>query len=204
MLVNEPRISLPGPGSMTPAQQKVFDAVVSGPRGKMVGPLRAALHNPVLAERWQQLGETLRYNTSLPRAHSELAILVVARRWNCELEWTIHERDARAAGLDGAIIDAIREGHAPALDDPAQRIVYEYTRMMQNDGQVSDEVHAAVTALWGAVGVVELTAVIGYYTMVAQTLNAHGIPLPDAVKPKLNRRGGALPATLTEIPPAER
>jgi 4-carboxymuconolactone decarboxylase len=35
------------------------------------------------------------------------------------------------------------------------------------------------------VGVVELTALIGYYTMVAMTLNAHEIPLPDGATPRL-------------------
>jgi 4-carboxymuconolactone decarboxylase len=34
------------------------------------------------------------------------------------------------------------------------------------------------------VGIVELTAVIGYYTMVAMTLNAHEMPMPKgAVAP---------------------
>jgi 4-carboxymuconolactone decarboxylase len=33
--------------------------------------------------------------------------------------------------------------------------------------------------------VVELTALIGYYTMVAMTLNAHEIPLPSGVEPPL-------------------
>jgi 4-carboxymuconolactone decarboxylase len=36
---------------------------------------------------------------------------------------------------------------------------------------------------WGVVGVVELTALIGYYTMVAMTLNAHEFPLPAGVAP---------------------
>ena len=202
MLAHRPRIPLPGPGSMTPDQQKVFDSVVNGPRGKVVGPLRAAIHNPVLAERWQQLGETLRYNTVLDRQYSELAILVVARRWNCELEWTIHERDARRADLPNEVIEAIRELRPPEFSDPAHREIYEYARMMQNDGQVSDLVHSAVATRWGVVGVVELTALIGYYTMVAQTLNAHGIPLPDGEPPKLNRDGGQLPKTLSQIPPA--
>jgi 4-carboxymuconolactone decarboxylase len=55
-----PRISLPSPETMTPEQRRVHDQIVSGPRGKIVGPLRAALHNPELAERWQALGALLR------------------------------------------------------------------------------------------------------------------------------------------------
>src|SRR4029453_8321694 len=76
-----PRIPLPSPDEMTPEQRRVYDAIVKGPRGTLVGPLRAALHRPELAEKWQQLGELLRYRTSLPPQISEIAILVTARRW---------------------------------------------------------------------------------------------------------------------------
>ena len=44
---------------MTPEQRRVHDAVVSGPRGELRGPLRAVLHRPELADKWQQLGELL-------------------------------------------------------------------------------------------------------------------------------------------------
>ena len=52
-------------------------------------------------------------------------------------------------------------------------------------GGVDAPVHAAVTARWGERGVVELTGVIGYYTMVSMTLNAHEIPLPDGASAPL-------------------
>ena len=37
----------------------------------------------------------------------------------------------------------------------------------------------------GVTGVVELTALVGYYSMVVMTLNAHEIPLPEGVAPPL-------------------
>ena len=98
--MSEPRIPLPGPQDMNAAQRAVFDKIVSGPRRTLVGPLRAALHNPSLADRWQALGQVLRYETCLPTVLNELAILVTARHWNSELEWTIHAGEARTAGLD--------------------------------------------------------------------------------------------------------
>ena len=48
---------------------------------------------------------------------------------------------------------------------------------------MSEETYRRALALWGVVGVVELTALIGYYTMVAMTLNAHEFPLPAGVEP---------------------
>jgi 4-carboxymuconolactone decarboxylase len=200
MLTGEPRIEFPGPGTMTPAQEKVFANVVNGPRGMLIGPLRAAMHNPELAERWQQLGETLRYHTVFPGEYSELAILVTARRWNSELEWTIHSKAALRAGLSAEIVEAIREGRLPEFEKPAQREIYDFVAGLQNHGQVPDAVHAAIVARWDVIGAVELTALTGYYSMVALTLNAHRIPLPEGEAPTLHPGTADLPQTLHEIP----
>lgn len=174
-----PRIPLlDSESSLSAEQRDVLEAVVAGPRGRLVGPLRAALHNPVLADRWQRLGETLRYRTSLPKRLSELAILVVARHWNSDLEWTVHVGEAAEAGLDAAVIDAVRRRVAPTSASAEEAEIYEFARQMLAQGSVDDAAYAAVHARWQAVGVVELAALIGYYTMVAMTLNVHHIPVP--------------------------
>ncbi|WP_180901662.1 carboxymuconolactone decarboxylase family protein [Martelella soudanensis] len=179
---NEGRISFPTPDTMTAEQRAVYEQIVSGPRGVLVGPLRAALHNPALADRWQRLGQVLRFETSLPMHLNELAILVTARRWNSDLEWVIHAGDAERAGLPKAYIQAIYDGRAPDFgpDAPA-REVYEFARQMLQTGNVEDAGYDAILARWGELGAVELTAVIGYYSMVAMTLNAHRVPLPVGV-----------------------
>lgn len=201
------RIPLPSPEEMTPAQRRVHDSVVSGPRGVVIGPLRAAIHSPDLAERWSRLGEFLRYGTCLPPRLNELAIIVTGRRWTSQIEWWVHARAGLAAGLPAAAVDAIRKGEPPQFDEADDGAVYEYTRQMQQTGHVDDTAYSAITEKFGARGVVELTALIGYYTMVSMTLNAHDIPLPDGVAPPLEPLPGGdgwlarLPAA---NPPAER
>lgn len=180
------RIPLPTPESLTPEQRRVYDAIVSGPRGALRGPLRAALHRPELADKWQQLGELLRYRTSLPARLSELAILVTARHCDCQLEWLIHAEMARKAGLDDGLIDDIRARRPIRSTDPAERDVHAYADELNRTNTVSDEIHRRVSDRFGVVGVVELTALIGYYTMVAMTLNAHQIPLPEGAAPPLD------------------
>jgi 4-carboxymuconolactone decarboxylase len=155
---------------------------VAGPRKAVVGPLRSALHNPELAERWQQLGALLRYGTSLSPRISELAILVTARHWNSQVEWHIHEQAASKAGLSDAVIDAIRNARSPELDSPLETAVYEFARELQELGQVSEKIYDEVQRALGVCGIVELTAIIGYYTMVSMTLNAHEIPMPDGTE----------------------
>ncbi|MBE3638797.1 carboxymuconolactone decarboxylase family protein [Mangrovicoccus algicola] len=187
------RISFPAPETMSPAQKAVFDEIVSGPRGALVGPLRAALHNPVLADRWQQFGRVLRFETTLPGHLNELAILITARRWNSLLEWAIHERDGLAAGLGQGVIDDLREGRVPGFeDDLAAGEIYDYVCQLLTRGKPEQAVYDPIRARWGEVGVVELTAVVGYYSMVAMTLNAHEIPVPEGVRADLPVTPGRL------------
>jgi len=180
-----PRIPLPGPEEMNPAQRLVLDKIISGPRGTLIGPLRAAIHNPELAERWSALGEILRFRTSLPKRLSELAILVTGRRWTSQVEWWVHARAAADAGLDAAIIADIREGAAPRFADEKEALVYRFACALQQSGQVPREIYDDAVGHFGVVGVVELAALIGYYTMVSMTLNAHEIPLPEGVEAPL-------------------
>jgi 4-carboxymuconolactone decarboxylase len=183
---------------MTPEQRSVHDEVVSGVRGRLVGPLRAVIHSPDLARHWSRLGEYLRFSTCLPKKLNELVIIVTGRRWNSQLEFLIHAEAAIAAGLDPACVEAIRVGETPAFADEAEAEVYEFARLLQQTGTVDAPVHAAVTKRWGAQGVVELTGVIGYYTMVSMTLNAHEIQIPADAKPPLSPVNGSGLTTLPQ------
>jgi len=195
------RIPLPSPDAMTPEQRRVHDTIVAGPRGTVIGPLRAVIHNPSLAERWSALGEILRFGTSLPKRLNELAIIVTGRRWTSQIEWWVHARAAAEAGLPEVAIEAIRTGESPEFDDADDALVYEFARQLQLTGRVPLETYQAVVARWGSAGVVELTAVVGYYTMVSMTLNAHEIPLPEGVAELLSLLPKAKDG-LTPLPPA--
>jgi 4-carboxymuconolactone decarboxylase len=189
------RLHLPSAEELTSEQREVHDEIIAGVRGRLVGPLRAVIHSPELARRWSRLGEYLRFSTCLPKKLNELAIIVTGRRWNSQIEFLIHAEAAKAAGLDPACVEAIRRGEPPSFTDEAEAEVYEFARSLQQSGTIDASLHAAVTARWGARGVVELTGVIGYYTMVSMTLNAHEIPLPqDATPPlQLPENGGLTP-----------
>ena len=96
------RIPLPSSrDELDEAQRKVWDGVVSGPRGQVIGPLRAAIHNAELAERWSALGESLRFSTSLDKRLSELAISVTGRRRSCLLTPPDAADEKRGENLSG-------------------------------------------------------------------------------------------------------
>jgi len=180
---NMPRISLPAPEHMDAAQRAVYDKIVSGPRGKIQGPLRAALHNPELADKWQALGALLRYGTGLPPRLSELAILVTGRACQSPFEWYAHRIEAEKVGIEARIIDALLAQTLPPGMSDDDTAVYHYAVELNQHDSVSDATYARALSRFGERTVVELTALIGYYTMVAMTLNCHEIPLPEGAAP---------------------
>ncbi|MEO8545145.1 MAG: carboxymuconolactone decarboxylase family protein [Burkholderiaceae bacterium] len=177
------RIHLPSPDELDTEQRRVYDKVVAGPRGRLRGPLRAALYNPTLADCWQALGAQLRYHTQLPPMLSELAILVTARHCRSPFEWDAHRPEAERAGLAQSIIDDLLAQAVPRSMTAEQSSVYHFALELNQRDSVSDDTYATALALFGARALVELTALVGYYTLVAMTLNAHEIPLPDGVTP---------------------
>jgi len=165
-------------------QREVARAIAAGPRGEVRGPFIALLHNPAIARHLQALGEQLRWKGKLPQKLVELAVLITARRWTCQHEWLIHEQLARKIGLDGAIIDALREQREPPVQGD-ERLVYAFCRDAHASGRVGDAEFAAVRERFGLDGALELLVLSGYYTLMAMVLNTAQLPLPGDAQPPL-------------------
>jgi 4-carboxymuconolactone decarboxylase len=172
------RLPILDPATLDEAQLKARDAAISGKRGRMPPPAEMWLYSPELANRAQALGEFIRFDTSLGAAMAELAILVTARHWSSHYEWYAHKRLALQAGLDPAIIDAIRDRRTPDFADAKARSIYDYASALHLNG-VTQPLHDAMVAAWGPKGVVEVVGICGYYTLVSMTLNAFEVPLPE-------------------------
>ena len=69
------------------------------------------------ADRAQKLGEYCRFNNSLPRDLSELAICLVGRHFKAQYEFYAHARLAKEAGLSPAIVEAVRTRQSPPFPD---------------------------------------------------------------------------------------
>jgi 4-carboxymuconolactone decarboxylase len=170
------------PEQMDPQQRRIYDDIVAS-RGKWLsGPYAPLLLQPRIAEPAQKLGEFLRYNTSLTPRLSELAIVIVARHWDCDFEWHQHAAIALRSDVPAELVEAVRQRQPPARMREDEAVVYGFTRELLERHRVEDSVYERGKAILGLVGVVELTALIGYYTFIALTLNAHEVPLPAGVQ----------------------
>lgn len=180
-----PRIPLVTEASMTAEQRRVHDAMMQGPRrSPPVGPLAAAMHRPDLAEKWSDLGLVLRFNSSLEPRLREFVILLTGRYWDCQFEWFSHEAEARKAGLSDTSIETLRRG-GRSFSARDEQAVYDYAMELLRDHRVGDSTYKRIYDAYGTAGTVELTALIGYYAMVACTLNAHEIGVPEGASPPL-------------------
>ena len=166
---------------MDPAQQAVYRAIASGPRGSVRGPFNALLRSPELADRVQKLGEYLRFNSSLPAKLNELAILVTARYWSAQFEWYAHALLAEKAGLPLNFILDIQNRKKPGGMNADETAIYDFCAELHEKKEVSDAAFQAVVQRFGERGVVDLIGVSGYYTLVSMVLNVERHPLPAGV-----------------------
>jgi 4-carboxymuconolactone decarboxylase len=183
-----PRIPLVTEATMTPAQRQAHDAMINGPRKSApVGPLAIAMHRPELAEAMSGLGLVLRFNSSFEPRLREFTILFTGRYWDCQFEWASHEAEARRAGLSDVSIETLRVGDS-RFEREDEQAVHDYGTELLTRHFACDATYERVLAMFGVAGVVELTALIGYYGMVALTLNAAEFEVPAGMAAPLPPR----------------
>ncbi|MFM0018812.1 carboxymuconolactone decarboxylase family protein [Paraburkholderia azotifigens] len=179
------RIADLDPAGMTSQQRSVYDAIANGPRKGVRGPLAVWLHRPELAQNAQALGRYCRYETSLEPRQSELAILVIARIWGSEYEWYAHKPIALDAGVSPAVVEAIRTNAVPVFERADEAIIHTFLTELHRDRKVSDETYRGAVELLGEAGVIDLTGLAGYYTLISMTINVFQVSPPDGVPNEL-------------------
>lgn len=168
----------------TPEQQRVLSKILQGPRGNLDGPFMAWVHSPELADHAQELGAYCRYHTRIPLRLSELAILTTAACWQSQAEWQIHEPIAHQAGINQQITEAIRLGDNPVFEDVQDRLVYQLTRVLYSTKRIPNDLYEQAVKQFGESALVDLIGILGYYSLVAMTLNVFEVrrnteqPLP--------------------------
>jgi len=181
-----PRIALIEPENMDAKQRRLYDNIISGPRGGMGGPFQAWMHSPIFGDRAQAVGEYCRFNSALEPRLSELAILITARHWTAQFEWYAHAPMAEKGGLSPKIITAIQRREVPHFTKPDESAVYHFCTELYLESTVSDATYEEAKQYLGEQGLVDLVGILGYYGMVAMTLNVFKMPLPDNVQPPLD------------------
>ncbi|NVO17294.1 MAG: carboxymuconolactone decarboxylase family protein [Rhodoplanes sp.] len=171
--------------TLDPAQRALLAAMRAGPRGgalSLRGPFGVFLHAPGFGSLAQELGAHCRFGTTVPARLSEFAILVTARLWRAHYEWHVHAPIAEKAGVKPATIADLKAGRAPARAAADEKAVYAFVTELYAKKRVTDRTYARLHAIVGDVGMVEFAGILGYYALVAMTLDVFRVPLPGEAK----------------------
>tara|TARA_A100001011_G_C14264483_1_gene824029 strand:- start:519 stop:1154 length:636 start_codon:yes stop_codon:yes gene_type:complete len=196
LMINQIRIPRLDVSSLTPKQNTLVRSIINGKRGagrplseftlsdnSLRGPFNPWLQIPETGEHIQKLGESIRYNSSLPPTLRELAIITVAAYWEAQYEWWAHAQIAKKEGLASEVIEAVKAGIIPPEAEHGVQAVVNFVRETLHDHEVTDTTYQAVQKQLGNPGVVDLVTLIGYYCLVSATLNIFKVPLPDGETP---------------------
>jgi 4-carboxymuconolactone decarboxylase len=161
--------------------KRIYDELAGGP-GKTVaptGPVAISLYSPKVAESIQMLNQYLRFHGLLKQRDYEVAILVVAREFDQEYEWSGHEMGARNAKVPQPLIDAIkyRKQDVSAFSDRDMLLV-KFASQLLHQHKLDSDVYAKAVETFGQQGTLELATIIGDYAMAAIMLNATDQHLP--------------------------
>ena len=165
------------PDKLSAAQRVIYDDIMRA-RGHMRGPFAIWLRNAELGDYTLKLQEMFASRAKLERRLLELMILVAARLATAQYAWFIHEPLALKFGIAPEIVRAIRERRTPEFSREDERLVYDITTELNTTGTLSEASFQRGMAMFGEQVMVELVSAIGFYVMVAMTLNTFAVSVP--------------------------
>jgi 4-carboxymuconolactone decarboxylase len=163
-------------------QRVIYDKIMRA-RGHMRGPFAVWLRNAELCENTLKLQEMFASRVKLERRLLELMILVAARSATAQYAWFIHEPHALKFGISPQAVEAIRERRTPEFDRQDEQLVYDITLELNSTRALSEASFQRGMEVLGEQTMVELVSAIGFYAMVAMTLNAFAVSVPTGKEP---------------------
>ena len=167
------------------------------------GPAAAAA-----AIRGAGTGLNARWESPVGRPLLELAILITAREHDAPFEWSLHEMEAVAVGLDPDVIDVVRNREALSGLGEREAVIIQAGREMYGEHHLSPETYRRAVDLFGEANFVDVVDLMARYAGTAGRLAAFNqhmppgwpqfLPLPftqpDDVDPQSRSRLSPLPA----------
>ena len=165
---------------MSPEMRDAYDFTMKL-RGQVPGPHKIWLANPKLSKTIVPTGKYYQTESSLTKAEIEIATNVINGRWLAAYSSFEHEKIGEEQGhLSAAKVQALIAGLPTSFEDPRQQIVYELAVTLAAPRVVPTGMFQRAQELLGDAGVVDVTVLMGWFTMVSFTLMAYDVP-SDAV-----------------------
>jgi len=161
---------------LTDAQKQAMKEFKAARGAELSGPFVPMLRSPEVMSRARAMGDYLRYKSVLPSRLSEFVILMTARHWTQNYEWSAHSSIAVKAGLNAEIVKAIADGRRPEQMAEDEAILYDFCDELHRKLSVSDATYARAVSKFGEQGVIDTVGIVGYYSLLAMVLNTARTP----------------------------
>ena len=164
-----------------PQPQDLVQAILDRRGGTLLNLDRALLWSEPLARGWNTYLKNVRTGLGASRKLRELGICTVALVTGAHYEYHHHAPDFLAAGGTQAQLDALQAYvKAGAQGEPSglagdEALVARYAAQMTRDVKVEDALFGQLQARFDTTELVEITAAIATYNMVARFLVALGV-----------------------------
>jgi len=136
----------------------------------------------VAAIRLHASGASVRWASALGRSLTELAILTTAREHDQPYEWSLHEMEAVAVGLESPVIDVVR--HRRPLNGVPEKhaAIVQVGRELDDTHALSSATYARALNALGTGNLVDIVDLMATYTATAARLSAFNQQMPPGWK----------------------
>src|SRR5437899_1279550 len=144
------RLPLPKREALDEQGKRVYDSVLDPKRPTLAGfqgPAGIWLHSPRVGEPFREMNRILRNEVPLAPRLRELAILVTAREFDNQFEWTAHEPVALKEGLDPRVLDTVKFRKAVSEVPEKEAAIIAFGRQLLRDRNVQADTYAATGRL---------------------------------------------------------
>src|SRR5258708_36560819 len=138
------RLPLPKREALDEHGKRVYDSVLDPKRPTLPGfqgPAGIWLHSPRVGEPFREMNRILRNEVPLEPRLRELAILVTAREFDSQFEWTAHEPVALEEGLDPKILDTVKFRRPVSGVPEKEAVIIAFGRALFRDRKVPAETY---------------------------------------------------------------
>ena len=176
------RLTPISPDNYTEEQKTAAAEFMAARNVPVFGPFEPLMHSPQVMNQARAMGDYLRYKSSLGNTLSELVILITAREWTQDYEWYVHHPIALKAGIKQEVTEAIADGRRPTGMSDDEEIVYNFSTELHRNKRVSDYTYERAQKRFGNKGIVDLTGINAYYTLLAMQMNVAQYQVPNDAK----------------------
>jgi 4-carboxymuconolactone decarboxylase len=155
--------------------KKTYDAAVASYAGAppaMGAAIR--LHgNPV---------SNAQLESPLGQALMQLAIITTAREHEQPYEWSLHQMQAMATGVDPAVVEIVRDRKPLTKLDPKEAVIIQMGREIFGTHKLGSEIYARALSLLGKANLVDAVGLMADYSRTSATLTAFNQQMPPGWK----------------------